>query len=98
MLAGIVFVLPPGSAERAAAGAGLRVARRISRNRPLADLVLGPEINPGNVIGDDDADGLARSIRSRVSSCHHPVGTCAMGPDPATGAVVNARGAVHSMC
>jgi choline dehydrogenase len=74
-----------------------RVARRISRTSPLADLVLGPEINPGDGIGDDDADGLARSIRSRVSSCHHPVGTCAMGPDPATGAVVNARGAVHGI-
>ena len=63
-----------------------RVARRISRTPPLADLVLGPEISPGDEIGDDDTDGLARSIRSRVSSCHHPVGTCAMGLDPATGA------------
>jgi choline dehydrogenase len=74
-----------------------RVARRISRTPPLADLVLGPEINPGNGITDDDGDGLARSIRSRVSSCHHPVGTCAMGPDPARGAVVNPRGAVHGI-
>jgi choline dehydrogenase len=74
-----------------------RVARRISRTPPLADLVLGPEINPGDRIADDDADGLARSIHSRVSSCHHPVGTCAMGPDPATGAVVNTLGAVHGI-
>ena len=74
-----------------------RVARRISRTPPLADLVLGRKINPGDEIGDDDTNGLARSIRSRVSSCHHPVGTCAMGPDPATGAVVNARCAVHGI-
>jgi choline dehydrogenase len=74
-----------------------RAARRISRTPPLADLVRGPEINPGEQIGDEDTDGLARSIRSRVSSCHHPVGTCAMGQDPATGAVVNARGAVHGI-
>jgi choline dehydrogenase len=74
-----------------------RVSRRISRTPPLADLVIGPEINPGDGIGDDDADGLAQSIRSRVSSCHHPVGTCAMGPDPDAGAVVNARGAVHGV-
>ena len=74
-----------------------RVARRISRTSPLAGLVLGPEINPGDGIADDDADGLARSIRSRVSSCHHPVGTCAMGPDPTAGAVVDARGAVHGI-
>ena len=72
-----------------------RVARRISRTPPLADLVLGPEINPGEAIVDDD--GLARSIRSRVSSCHHPVGTCAMGPNPASGAVVDARGGVHGI-
>jgi choline dehydrogenase len=74
-----------------------RVARQISRTLPLADLLRGPEINPGEQIGDDDTDGLERSIRSRVSSCHHPVGTCAMGQDPATGAVVNARGAVHGI-
>jgi choline dehydrogenase len=74
-----------------------RVARRISRTPPLADLLLGPEINPGAGIGDDDVDGLALSIRRRVSSCHHPVGTCAMGPDPAGGAVADARGAVHGI-
>ena len=67
-----------------------RVARRISRTPPLADLVPGPEINPGHGIDDDDDVGLARSIRSRVSPYHHPVGTCAMGPTPTTGAVVDA--------
>jgi choline dehydrogenase len=72
-------------------------ARRISRTPPLADLVAGPEINPGDSIGDDDAEGLARSIRARVGPYHHPVGTCAMGPDPAAGAVVDARGAVHGI-
>jgi choline dehydrogenase len=74
-----------------------RAARRISRTPPLADLIHGPEISPGDLIGDDDAAGLARSICSRVSPYHHPVGTCAMGPEPATGAVVDARGAVHGI-
>ena len=32
-----------------------------------------------------------QSIRSRVGSYHHPVGTCAMGT------VVDARGAVHGV-
>ena len=49
---------------------------------PLADLVPGPEINPGHTVDDGDDVGLARSIRGRVSPYHHPVGTCAMGPDP----------------
>ena len=34
-----------------------RDARRISRTPPLADLVLGPEINPGDTIDDDDDVG-----------------------------------------
>jgi choline dehydrogenase len=74
-----------------------RAARRISRTPPLADLVTGPELHPGDSIGDDDKDGLARSIRARVGPYHHPVGTCAMGSDAADGAVVDARGAVHGV-
>jgi choline dehydrogenase len=66
-----------------------RAARRISRTRPLADLVAGPEIAPGAGIADDDTTGLAESICRRVGPYHHPVGTCAMG------AVVDARGGVH---
>jgi choline dehydrogenase len=30
-----------------------------------------------------------------VSTFHHPVGTCAMGPEPDQGAVTDARGSVH---
>ena len=66
-------------------------ARRISRTRPLVDLVAGPEIAPGPAVDDDDAGGLAESICRRVGPYHHPVGTCAMG------AVVDARGAVHGI-
>jgi len=40
---------------------------------------------------------LARSIRERAGSYHHPVGTCAMGPNSDAGAVVDARGAVHGI-
>lgn len=72
-------------------------ARQISRTSPLADLITGPEIAPGAAIGDDDLGALAESICSRVSPYHHPVGTCAMGPDPTGGAVVDARGAVHGI-
>jgi choline dehydrogenase len=68
-----------------------RHARRLARTPPLADLVRGPELAPGPAVADDDDDRLAASIRARVSSYHHPVGTCAMG------AVVDARGAVQGV-
>lgn len=71
--------------------------RRISRTPPLAGFVTGAELAPGPGISDDDTAGLVRSIRQRVGSYHHPVGTCAMGPDPGDGAVVDARGAVHGV-
>jgi choline dehydrogenase len=36
-------------------------------------------------------------IRRNTGTYHHPVGTCAMGPDPSAGAVVNADGQVHGV-
>ena len=72
-----------------------RHARQLSRTSPLADFVQGAELAPGPAIDDDDEDGLAVSIRGRVGSYHHPVGTCAMGPRPDDGAVVDSTGAVH---
>jgi len=72
-------------------------ARLLSRTPPLAGFVTGAELAPGPAIGDHDSAGLARSVRERVSSYHHPVGTCAMGPEPDDGAVVDARGAVHGI-
>jgi choline dehydrogenase len=74
-----------------------RHARALSRTPPLAGFVTGAELAPGPAIGDDDTAGLARSIRERVGSYHHPVGTCAMGPGPGDGAVVSPRGAVHGV-
>jgi choline dehydrogenase len=74
-----------------------RRARRLSRTPPLAGFVTGAELAPGPGIGDGDTAGLAASIRGRAGSYHHPVGTCAMGPDPGDGAVVDARGKVHAI-
>jgi len=72
-------------------------ARRLSRTPPLADFVRGPELAPGPAVDDEDVAGLARSITSRVETYNHPTGTCAMGPDPRSGAVVDAHGAVHAV-
>jgi choline dehydrogenase len=73
------------------------IARTISRTAPLADLVAGVELAPGPSIGDNDVEAIAASIRSRVSTYHHPVGTCRMGADPDDGAVVDARGRVYGV-
>jgi choline dehydrogenase len=72
-------------------------ARVLSQTAPLSTFVTGPELAPGSLIPDDDIGGLASSIRSRVGPYHHPVGTCAMGPDPQQGAVVDPRGAVYGV-
>jgi len=72
-------------------------ARALSRTPPLSELVTAPELAPGPAVEDDDVTAIARSIRARVGPYHHPVGTCAMGPDPGAGAVVDAGGAVHGV-
>src|SRR5262245_3711402 len=70
-------------------------ARRIARSDPVAALVTGPELAPGPGIADDDREAIGAWARATVSTFHHPVGTCAMGPDPSQGAVTDARGSVH---
>jgi choline dehydrogenase len=71
-----------------------RHARHLTRTPPLSGLVAA-ELSPGPAVSDDDDDGLAASIKARVGSYHHPVGSCAMGLRPDDGAVVDSRGAVH---
>lgn len=71
----------------------VKEARRLCMQPPLANLVGGPELAPGF----DDGATPGAAIRSRVGTYHHPVGTCRMGPDPGSGAVVNARGHVYGV-
>jgi choline dehydrogenase len=72
-------------------------ARRIARSASLAAIVTGPELAPGPRVPTADRPALAAWARAHVSTFHHPVGTCAMGPDPTRGAVTDSRGAVHGM-
>jgi choline dehydrogenase-like flavoprotein len=44
-----------------------------------------------------EAPALLAHVRENARTVPHVVGTCAMGPDPASGAVVDARGGVHGM-
>ena len=84
------------ASDRARMREGLLEARRVARTAPLAALVAGDEFSPAPGIGDD-GDALDAALRAKVSTYHHPVGTCAMGPSPDRGAVVDARGRVHGL-
>lgn len=55
--------------------AGVRRAREIARQGPLAE-VATRELLPGPDVGDDDLEG---DVRRRVELLYHPVGTCRMG-------------------
>jgi choline dehydrogenase-like flavoprotein len=67
--------------------------RAITATAPLADYNAG-EFLPG-AAARSHADRLA-DFRRRAWSVFHPVGTCAMGPDPAT-ALVDARLRMHGI-
>lgn len=74
--------------------AGVGMLRRIAAAPPLRDvirreLVPGPEVSGPQALADD--------IRARAGTLFHPCGTCAMGPDPAAGAVVDSRLRVHGV-
>lgn len=81
--------------DMARAVEGVLTARRLLRTAPLSRQVAGGELKPAPGVPDDDPAGLAAGIRATFGTYHHPVGTCRMGPDPAEGAVVDARGRVH---
>jgi choline dehydrogenase len=85
------------SADLRRMGEVVREARRLCRHAPLTDLIGAAESASGADVADEDESTLGAVLRSSVETYHHPVGTCRMGPDPATGAVVNARGQVHGV-
>jgi choline dehydrogenase-like flavoprotein len=72
-------------------------ARRLAQSESVAAITTGPELSPGSTVPTNDRDALAAWVRAAVSTFHHPVGTCAMGPDPALGAVTDSRGSVHGI-
>ena len=76
---------------------GVIEARRLARSDALAAITTAPELSPGPEVPTEDRQALGDWIRSGVSTFHHPVGTCAMGADPALGAVTDARGSVYGL-
>jgi choline dehydrogenase len=72
---------------------GARLLRRIAASAPLAALI-DSELLPGTGVQSDQL--LLEDFRQRAGSVFHPVGTCAMGNDPAR-SVVDARLRVHGI-
>ncbi|MFG1403328.1 GMC family oxidoreductase [Xanthobacter sediminis] len=78
--------------DRRVLHAGLRLAREVGAQGPLARHVAG-ETAPRS----DAPDDIDAHIRATGISVHHPAGTCAMGLDPDAGAVVDAALRVHGI-
>jgi choline dehydrogenase len=57
---------------------GLRLARRVLGQEPLAGFITG-ELLPGEDANSDDE--LVAHLRARSQTLYHPVGTCRMGVD-----------------
>jgi choline oxidase len=66
--------------------AGVELARRIMSRAPIADRI-DAELAPG--AGVTDRDAVSDYVRRTANTVYHPVGTCAIGADPAAGAVVD---------
>jgi choline dehydrogenase len=80
--------------DRRIAAESLRLTRRIAAMPALARY-RPREVKPGIEFQTDDE--LARLAGDIGTTIFHPVGTCAMGLDPADGAVVDARLRVHGL-
>ncbi len=79
--------------DRMQALAGAHLLRRLAATDALQDVITS-EILPGAACASDE--DLMADFRARADTIFHPVGTCAMGPTPAT-AVVDARLRVHGV-
>jgi choline dehydrogenase len=75
---------------------GLRMADAVAGHPAMAAVTGGRRLGvPASVVASDHA--ATEWIRNSTWSYHHPVGTCAMGLDPAAGAVVDADARVHGV-
>ncbi len=80
--------------DRRTAVAGMKAARAIAGSKAMQPYIKR-EVKPGPDARDDDA--LLEFCRNHGATIFHPTGTCTMGPDPARGAVVDARLRVHGV-
>lgn len=74
--------------------AGLRIGRELARQPALARYIVGETV-PGPAADSDAA--LLQYARNNGSTVYHGVGTCHMGQDSGSGAVVDANLRVHGV-
>ena len=74
--------------------AGVERARELAATEAMGRY-RDVEVVPGS--GVQGRKELGDFIRNTLETLYHPVGTCAMGPDPSAGAVVDARLKVHGV-
>ena len=72
------YLSDPDGEDEATLLRGLRLARRVLAQEPLASFTDG-EILPGDDARSDDA--LRAHVRALSQTLYHPVGTCRMGAD-----------------
>ena len=65
---------------------GLKLVRRMAATSPLSGFVA-EELAPGDAVRSDDE--LDAYIAATAATAHHPLGTCKMGPEGDTMAVVD---------
>jgi choline dehydrogenase len=87
------FLSDPDGHDRRVLADAVRLGRELAGAPPLRELI-GPEL-PGPV--PLDPAGVPAALDAVVSHYFHPCGTCAMGPDPEAGAVVDRTGRVHGV-
>lgn len=75
------YLTDPGGEDLDTLLHGLRLARRVLAQEPLAAYVAS-ELLPGAEAQTDEA--LVAHVRATSQTLYHPVGTCRMGTDPRT--------------
>ena len=80
--------------DRQTAVAGVKIARKIARQAPLASKIA-EEFRPDATLALDDYEGTLDWIRNNTSSIYHPTGTCKMGDDKM--AVVDDQLRIHGI-
>jgi choline dehydrogenase len=71
----------------------LKIADRIARTRPLADVIAGRLYLPEGELGDEQWEDWARAT---ARTCYHPTSSCRMGVEAAD-SVVDPRLRVHGI-
>jgi len=84
------YLNDPGDKDITVLMEGLELIREISHQKELSALIGDELLETSKITSLDD-------IRNSALHYYHPVGTCKMGPDSDSKAVVNTVGKVHGM-